>query len=416
MGWYTFRPPFLPRQVAHFSSAVYNQDRGRSVTFYYELTPPVPGMTKLRGQRITGIVDPAGNATTLSYNEDGLLSEVQASGLGGGTWTFAYYPLMQKRFRQIETKTDPNSNLSTYLFLDNPPGRAHYEEKLNGHVILHTERSTSATGSPTTITNANGDDRIEAFSSAMNAWENITDEEGCVITHELDDYRNILSENDRNGVMREHTYDDRGNRLDTTVKKDGASCQYEEFEYTDDLLRFHRGPVLNEGQTGDLLALTTEYQYDSNRNLVLTIEPTGQAGQRRTQFVYNSVGQVIEEYRGTGVPPTNLKRRYVYDPATGHLLQQIDDPNGENIITSFAYDVLGQKVKTWDGNGNVTKFAYDRFGRVVRVIGPCATEGELAQREAAGEYVENTYDGKSGVGSDLEKNRRADQLDIAAEN
>ncbi|MDQ7781218.1 MAG: RHS repeat domain-containing protein, partial [Planctomycetota bacterium] len=197
--------------------------------------------------------------------------------------------------------------------------------------------------------------------------------------------------------MREHTYDDRGNRLDTTVLKDEVPYNYEKFEYTDDLLRFHRGPVLNEGQTGELLALTTEYQYDSNRNLVLTIEPQGQSGARATQFVYNSVGQVIEEYRGTGVPPVNLKRRYVYDPATGHVLQQIDDPNGENIVTSFAYDVLGQKVKTWDGNGNVTKFVYDRFGRVVRVIGPCATEGELAQREAAGQYIQNTYDGNGNL-------------------
>jgi RHS repeat-associated protein len=167
-------------------------------------------------------------------------------------------------------------------------------------------------------------------------------------------------------------------------------------EYTDDLLRYHHGPVLNSNDTQGLIDLTTEYVYNSNRNLIRTIEPVGQAGQRITEFVYNSVGQVIEEWHGT-LNNLVLKREYVYESGTGHLLQQIDDPDGEAIVTTFEYDVLGEKVMAFDGNDNVTKFVYDRFGRVTRVVGPCATEQQIAQRETNGEYVLNTYDGNGNL-------------------
>jgi YD repeat-containing protein len=337
---------------------------GRSITFEYE-QPVVGGQTQA-GQRISRITDPNGNITVLAYNADSFLQSVTE---GGSVWSFTWYPVLDCH-RLMETKTDPNANVSRYVF---EVGKIFIEEYLNGRLTLRTDRNTVPTGSPTTITNANGDERIEAFEPWDNTWSNITDEEGFTIT-----------------------YDAQGNKLTATVSNNSIVCQYETMEYTDDLLRYHHGPVLNSNDTQGLIDLTTEYVYNSNRNLIRTIEPVGQAGQRITEFVYNSVGQVIEEWHGT-LNNLVLKREYVYESGTGHLLQQIDDPDGEAIVTTFEYDVLGEKVMAFDGNDNVTKFVYDRFGRVTRVVGPCATEQQIAQRETNGEYVLNTYDGNGNL-------------------
>ncbi|MDQ7778907.1 MAG: NosD domain-containing protein [Planctomycetota bacterium] len=375
----------------------------RSVVFSYE---PVPQLQLLGpGWRVKQINDPANNVTILNYNPAGYLAGVEQETPTGSTsspaiWEFTYYQVEQKRFRHVENKTDPNGNTSRYTFVAFP-GRQAHEEYLNEQLVIRCDRNPSSDGSPTTITNANNNTRVEDFDPFHNAWTHITDEENYEIMSTFDNVRNLLTEMDRNGVLRTHTYDDRGNRLTTRVTTGEVGINevvhnYEEFEYQSDLLRFHRGPVLNEGQTGELAALTTEYQYDARRNLILTIEPQGQAGQRRTRFFYNTAGQVTEGWRGT-IADSTCKQQYVYDPATGHLLRQIDDPNGEHIETGFEYDVLGQKIKTCDGNGNITKFVYDRFGRVVRIIGPCANESELAQREAAGQYVQNTRDGNGNL-------------------
>jgi RHS repeat-associated protein len=360
---------------------------GRSITFEYE--QPTIGNQTQAGQRISSITDPNGNVTTMAYNSDGFLQTVTE---GASVWSFTYYPTTP-RHRHIETKSDPNANVSRYVFVDDC---LFVEEYLNGRLTLRTDRDTVPTGSPTTITNANGDERIEAFEPWDNTWSNITDEEGFTITNTFDNWRNLLTEDDRNGVLRTYTYDAQGNKLTATVTDNSVACQYETMEYTDDLLIAHHGPVINDEDENGLTALTTTYVYNSNRNLIRTIEPVGQAGQRITEFVYNSAGQVVEEWRGT-VGNLVLKREYVYESGTGHLLQQIDDPDGEAIVTTFEYDVLGEKVLAFDGNGNVTKFVYDRFGRVTRVVGPCATEQQIAQRETNGEYVQNTYDGNGNL-------------------
>ena len=201
---------------------------GRTITFEYE--PPTIGGQLQGGQRISRITDPADNVTTLAYNVDGFLQSVTE---GTSIWSFTWYPVLVYH-RLMETKTDPNGNVSRYVFLD---GVIYYEEYLNGRLTLRTDKSTAATGSPTIITNANGDERTEEFETFDNTWSEITDEEDFVIDNTFDNYRNLLTETDRNRsslkrVKRIYTYDNRGNKLTACVDKGG---QYEEMEYSDDL-------------------------------------------------------------------------------------------------------------------------------------------------------------------------------------
>jgi hypothetical protein len=158
---------------------------GRSITFEYE-QPVVGGQTQA-GQRISRITDPNGNITVLAYNADSFLQSVTE---GGSVWSFTWYPVLDCH-RLMETKTDPNANVSRYVF---EVGKIFIEEYLNGRLTLRTDRNTVPTGSPTTITNANGDERIEAFEPWDNTWSNITDEEGFTITNTFDNWRNLLTE------------------------------------------------------------------------------------------------------------------------------------------------------------------------------------------------------------------------------
>lgn len=104
------------------------------------------------------------------------------------------------------------------------------------------------------------------------------------------------------------------------------------------------------------LAITTEYQYDANNNLIRKIDANGNS----TTFTYDKLNRLTE----TITDPDNLAltTRYFYD-AKGNLTRTIDANGNSNWSV---YDGVGRKTHSINAMGEMTGYEYDDLGNVTQ--------------------------------------------------
>jgi RHS repeat-associated protein len=119
----------------------------------------------------------------------------------------------------------------------------------------------------------------------------------------------------------------------------------------------------------DELGIKTQYQYDSQGNLLKKTEAVGTADQRVTDFEVNALGQLTKM--------TRRGRTEANGTVTADAVWQVD------------YDAQGQISKTTDPEGGVRQYVDDRAGNLVQYVDPLSNTTRY-QVDAAGSLIKAT--------------------------
>ncbi len=108
--------------------------------------------------------------------------------------------------------------------------------------------------------------------------------------------------------------------------------------------------------------VTEANEYDSEQNLVATVDPNG----NRTEYRYDLDGNRIAEAKRGGPGTPDIVTRFTYD-GRGNLLT-VTDPRSDAVRYSYAYtatDKVESILESADGRTRVTAFEYDGDDREV---------------------------------------------------
>jgi RHS repeat-associated protein len=280
--------------------------------------------------RLTRVVDPAGNQTTFTYDSLG----------------------------NLLTTTDPLDRTTRYEY----------------DALSRLVRVTDALGSQWCYaydgegnliarTDANGHTAAFAYDS-RNQLIAQTDAAGSVTSFAYDDAGRILSWTDALGQTTAYTRDDAGRMLTRTDPLGGIAS------WTYDLAG-------NPLTATDEISRTTRYTYDALDRMLSAADPRGSV----TRFQYDAVGNLTRltdpadnvwtfdydafDRLAVETDPLGQARTYEYDAADNLVLRT--DRNGHQTV--FAYDELDQLVtETWYDSGivaNTLTFAYDPIGNLM---------------------------------------------------
>jgi RHS repeat-associated protein len=143
----------------------------------------------------------------------------------------------------------------------------------------------------------------------------------------------------------------------------------------------------------DALGHTTRFIYDLAGRLTDTIHPDDTPAiltdNPHTRTEYDALGRKTAEIDELG-----RRKQYSYD-ALGRLVA-VTLPNpatglidGGELVTRYAYDEAGNKIKQIDALGRVTAWAYDVMGRSVKRTLPLG-QSESMQYDVAGQLIAKT--------------------------
>ena len=315
--------------------------------------------------RLDYIQDPAERRMTYAYDtQQGYLTSAQDALLN--TTIYGYTTDTHK----LQTITYPEGGHKYFTYYADDYGRLESEYRDNNE-----EKRTyiySTTEPKLTIKDYYNKETIIYFNE-FGMTTSITDAYGKVTHYTWDDDLNRTGIKDPENNEITSTYDDIGNMLTVTRKKESL---FYTITYTYD-------PVYNKLRTitDTKSRLTTQLGYDPTNGNLLTITNKIPSGTDYvTTFAYNSHGQLE-----TKTDAKNHITRYTYynngllheekrekDPSTIYTTTYIYDTNGnplttndaENRATTYTYNALNQLLELKDANNHSTYYTYDRNGNL----------------------------------------------------
>ncbi|MEM6398797.1 MAG: Ig-like domain-containing protein [Cyanobacteria bacterium P01_D01_bin.116] len=287
-----------------------------------------------RGNVLTEI-DAEGKITEREYDDDNNV-EVETiisdrSGSEGFTTKYTYDSQGNKL-----TEEDPLGNITRYTYGDK--SRLLKQTDALGRTTTNTY---DGNGNLKTTEDADGNVTISSY-DLRGQLRSVTDANNKVTKFDYDAQGNIKSITDANNKVTGYTYNANGNRetetrwmtlLDGTKRKLVTTTEYD-----------------NEGRLKTIIDTennTTTYEYDKLGYKIAEID----ALNRRTEYVYNDKGELIETIHPDDTPDTKL-----------------DNPR-----TKTKYDKAGRQIETIDQLNRTTKYRYDKVGRLVETILPDLT-------------------------------------------
>jgi RHS repeat-associated protein len=271
--------------------------------------------------KVTRSVDPAGKATTYSYNAAGnLLSQVNPDG-SSVTRTYTSRGL-------LATSTDERGKITAYAY--DQYGRLTSSTDPGGIV---TSLTLDGRGNPLAVTDALGrpeQRRISRAFDAMNRVTGIVDGENNYSSFTYDAAGSLLTTADPTGISSGRVYDSKG-RLSSAT---------------------------------DASAGTTAAAYDANDNLTRVTDSSGAA----TNLGYDVVNRVTDMTDALG-----NTSQVAYDRADN----MIAVTDGRGNTTTFAYDALDRLISRTNPAGNIWSFEYDSRDRRTATIKPDGSRVEF---------------------------------------
>ncbi len=343
---------------------------------------------------LTSIIDPAGRATTISYDTASHITSVtDPSGNvnsftvtnntltsvaypGGGTWSYTY-----DADAFMRTKTDPNGNTTTYSYDDQHRVTS---SLVDGNTRLISYPTGTGTTKTTTFTETDGGVWQYTYDTQAGMLTQKTDPQGGVTSYTYDSNRNMLAKTDPDGSATGYAYDASGNMTSTTdALGQTTSYTYNTFGQVTAIIDPQGNTTANaydeKGNlisTTDATGATTSYEYDAQGHVTKVTNPAGQATTftydqsgnlasvtdptgATTSFTYDAAGNVTSQTDANG-----NTTRFEYD-SNNHLIK-VTDPAGN--VTIFGYDKNGNRTSQTDASGNVTRFEYNAKGQLIKAI------------------------------------------------
>ena len=318
------------------------------------------------GGRLEYVEDNNGNRTTLTYDNQGRLSQITEA--AGRALTLSYTsPVSPTLISGVADVLGRNVN-----FTYNAQAELISVTAVTGAVTTHTYDSNHRL---LTQTDANGntfvnnrydakgrvDQQIDALGNLwLLAYDDVarktitTDPLGRVTSYEYDAELRLRRETDALNQPVSYSYDTNHNRTQI-IDKRGNSTR---------LLYDLRGNTL---VMTDTLGFATRMTYDARNNLLTLTDAAG----RRTTYTYDAQSNLLQQR-----DPLNNVTRWTYNNY-GQMLTQID---ARNNTTTYSYDANGYRNGVTNALGHTTTFVYDGGGRL------------LSETDALGRTINYTYD------------------------
>lgn len=269
----------------------------------------------------TKVIDALLFSTTYDYDFIGNL--IQKTDARGNSTSYEYeYSTCAACGKDVLISVTDELGNST-LYSHDPVGNVLKKTDANKNI---TRYSYDALNRQRTITNALNEPTIYTYDAVGNRIGK-TLVNGNTIVNQFDDLNRLTLVNDTLGTVAEYTYDGVGNKTSETF----ANKNINKYEYD----------VLNRLQhIIDPASNTTTNVYDAVGNRIKTID-------RNDKVTY---------YRFDDLNRLTLKNRKMNDPS------DIDD--GDDILTRYGYDEVGNRISITDSNANITGYSYNEINKL----------------------------------------------------
>ena len=373
----------------------------------------------------TSVTGPTGQATTMSYDARGNLTEAIApASLQSATKTLAYdasnslTSVVDARGKVTSYGYDPAGNNNTIT--QDGHTVATYTHDTAGRVLTSTDgrgnstgHTYDANGNPASVTDPLGNKTTYTYDSAGRMTSRV-DPLGNVAggtpasyawTWNYDPAGRVLIESDPLGNTTTSTYDNAGNKLTekdannktTTSAYDAANRLTSMTAPDGGVTSYTYDAVGNKLTETDPRNNTVTSTYDANNRLASVTTPLG----NKTTYFYDADGNQTKtvEPRGNvaGATPDDYATVSTYDAAG----RQLTETNPLGQTTNYTYDKVGNRTSVTNAKSNTTNYTYDGLNRLSSVMAPGGVVTEygydgngnlLTRTDAKGHVTSYAYD------------------------
>jgi len=358
----------------------------------------------------TSVTDAAGNTTQFQYDGSGNLTQ-QTDALGNvSTYT---YDANNNKLSQTVTRTvngqpqtqtssyayDGNNRLTKTTYPDGTTTQTQYNSIGKQSVTIdqlgrQTSYAYDSLGRLTTTTYPDNTTASTTYDANNNRLTS-TDRAGHTTSYAYDTDNRLTKTTYADNSFTQTVYDAAG-EVASTVDANNNTTSYgydnagRRITLTDALTHVTTFAYDNSGNqisVKDARQNTTQYQYDSLNRQIAVVYPD----QTTSTTAYDALGRVTSKTDQAGKVTSDA-----YD-ALGRLTTVIQDfaTGGLNLVTTYGYDQVGNRISQTDANLHTTTYQYDQLGRRVGRTLP-AGQSESYVYDAAGNLKSKTdFNGKT---------------------
>lgn len=315
---------------------------------------------------VTSVSDPLGNTTQRTFDDNkNLIRSVDAN---GNTTEYEYdgqgnvVTIIDALGNEKNMEYDNNGNLTQETNENGVVTRYEYDTNNNLITIRKAYGSTEeivqrmeydTLGNKTKFIDGEGNEFNYAYDSKGNLLTEI-DPLGNVTSYIYDQFGNVISKTTPDGATQVYEYDKGGNQTKITDALGNEILK--EYDVNSRLVKLI-----------DEIGAETRFEYDTYGNQTKIIDPLG----NETAKTYNSRHQV-ESLRDR-----NGNFAFFQYDAIGRLVRKVikigdtsSTPDGDDIITEYSYDNVGNVINEKDSYGNEKVKAYDALNRLTSETNP----------------------------------------------
>ncbi|WP_428243672.1 DUF6531 domain-containing protein, partial [Gynuella sp.] len=289
------------------------------------------------------------------------------------------YDALNRAIKQVNaagdsrtSRYDGNGNL---VWSQDEAGRiSTYQYDLLNRLTTATEAAGTAVETTTTRS-------YDTFGNLLTQTRAAGTDDARSVNYSYDLNNRMLSQTNEEGHTSHYEYDALGQRLRITDGR-GNSTRYvydalgRTVKMIDPLsfeTRYEYDGVGNRIGIIDANGHHSRYEFDPGNRLISTTTLMDDGEDRVTTYQYNVLGQQIEVKTAAGTAAEAITR-YSYD-AQGNLREVIDAEGG---IRTQAFDAVYNQITSTDQNGNTTTTTFDALNRVIKVVDALGGETSIS--------------------------------------